>query len=107
MIAPLLEDIPYAVFFAKVLLSDELDLKATFFGNPLGIVAQLISKRFGKAGVVKDADMVVTQKTGHPLSIAEGGKCPLDHHSIKTGENSQNLVGVAVRQERHGYPTPP
>lgn len=98
MITPFFEDIPYAVFLSEVLLSDELDIEAIFSGNILSIIPQFISKGFGKAGVVKNTDIVVAQETGHSLCIAEVRKRPLDNHTIKTGENSQNLVGVTVRQ---------
>jgi hypothetical protein len=106
MIAPFFEDISYAVLLSEVLLSDEFDLEVIFSGNPLSVIPQFISKGFGKAGVVKNTDMIVAQEKGHPLSIAEVRERPLDNHTIKTRENPQNLVGVTLRQQHHGYPTP-
>lgn len=96
VIASLFEDILYAFFFSEILLSDELDLETIFCGNPFGILSQLISKGFCKTWVVKDTDILVAQEAGHSLSIAELGQSSLDHHTIKTGENSADLLRVTI-----------
>jgi len=100
------EDIPNPVFLSEILLPDELDLEAIFFGNPFGIVPQFISKGFGETWIVEDPNLIVAQESGHPLGVTELGQSSLDHHTIKTRENSRYLLSIAVRQKHHRYPTP-
>ena len=94
VIASFLEDLLNACFFSEILLADEIDLETIFRGNPFGILPQFISKGFRKTRVVKDTDVLVAQVAGHPLSIAERGQSSLNHHTIKAGENSRDLVRV-------------
>ena len=96
VIASCCEDIPNPVFFSEILLPDKLDLEAAFIGNPFGIVSQFISKGFGETWIVEDPNLIVAQKSAHPLSVTELGQSPPDHHTIKTGENPRNLVSVTV-----------
>jgi len=92
MDASLLDDLPDSIFFSEVLLSDELDFEAVSLGNVLGIVPQLISERFCETRVIKDTDVVDSEITAHSFSVAEPGHCPLNHYSIKAGENSRDLL---------------
>jgi hypothetical protein len=66
---PGVKDIPYAVFFSEIFLSDKFDLEAIFFGNFFGIIAQFISKGLGKTGVIENSDILVAQESGHPMSV--------------------------------------
>jgi hypothetical protein len=100
------EDIPNPVFLSEILLPDELDLEAIFSGNLFGIVPEFISKGFGEAWIIKETDVVVTQEAGHTLRKAELGQSSLDYHTVKTGENSRNLLSVTVHQQHHRSPTP-
>jgi len=67
VIASYCEDIPNTVFFSEILLPDELDLEAIFFGNPFGIAPQFISKGFGETWIVEDPNLIVAQESRHPL----------------------------------------
>lgn len=106
MMASYVKNLLDAFFFSEIFLANELDLKTIFRSKPLSILSELISKGLRKTSIIKDADMVVAQKASHPLSMAQRGQSSLDHHTIKTGENSEDLVSVTIRKKYHVYPAP-
>lgn len=106
MIASHVNNLLDAFFFAEIFLADELDLKPIVRSNPLSILSEFVSKGLCKTGIVKDTNIVIAQETSHSLSVAQRRQSSLNHHAIKTGENSSNLLGVAFCQKHHGYPTP-
>lgn len=103
VVASYVKNLLDAFFFSEIFLADELDLKTIFRSKPLSILSELISKGLCKTWIIKDADMVVAQKAGHPLSMAQCGHSSLDHHTIKTAENSKDLVSITLREKYHIY----
>ena len=69
MVAALVEHLPNEFLLADLWRADEPDLQVVFAGQLLGVVTNLMSQGFGKARIIKDADVVSEEVFRHPLGI--------------------------------------
>jgi len=103
MASPLGEDRLDPVFLAEVLFPDVVDLKPRIFGDPLGVLPDLIAQRFSELGKVEDADPAGIQIPCHGFRIADIGKGAGYHDTIVAAENTLDFVGVSFGQQAHNY----
>lgn len=68
---PLFQDDLDAVFFTKVLLTDEFDLQIIFFGDGFGGVTDVIAQGVGPVRIIEDVDTLGIQILGHAAGIAK------------------------------------
>ena len=89
-------------FLADVALPEELDRQTVLLGDPLGVFTDLVAERFGEVGIVEDPHLLPTEKTRRRLPMADIGKRSRDDDAIEAGEDTDNLVGMAISECGHG-----
>src|SRR6516225_9714996 len=99
MLTTLREDGVNTVFFAEGPFgTDELDRKAILLSQPFGIGTQFITKRLGKLGIVKNADIMGEKIARHPIGIIKTGKSTHNHNAIKARKDAVDQVGITLKQ---------
>jgi len=89
------------VLLAEGALSHEFDLDAIFLGDLLGIGADLIAQFLGPLREVKDPYTLITQKSAHAIGMADMRNGTGDYDPVQAGEDTTNLVSMALGQQFH------
>ncbi|MCZ2074887.1 MAG: hypothetical protein LC130_07785 [Bryobacterales bacterium] len=92
------ENLLHPVFLPHIALAQKLNLDPVGRRQPLGVLAQLISKRFSKPRVVEDPDLPLVEERRHPLGVADLRQCAEYQHPVPTTQHSRNLILVPFRQ---------
>jgi len=80
LFSTLLEDLLDAVFLAKILLANVLDLQAIGLGDRFCMRNHLFMQRLRKLGIIKNANAQTVKIAGHALGIAQRlQNCPSEH----------------------------
>jgi hypothetical protein len=82
MAAALLQDPGDHGLLTDVLVADMLNGYARFSGQCRSLLADAVAQRFGKPGVVEDADVVGLEEPRHPFRVADRRQRPGDHHPV-------------------------
>jgi hypothetical protein len=85
LITALCQDFFDAVFFSKVFLTNVFDLDAMIGSQFLGVLPNLVPKRFGKARIVEDAHMALVQPRRHAFGVADLWKCSENQNAVVAG----------------------
>ncbi len=92
----------YPLFFAEVLLADEINLQAVFICQTFGIRPDFLAQRLGPFGVIENADAVLIKIAGHSRRIANAGNRAGKNNSVKARQVAANLGGMTVCEKFHG-----
>jgi hypothetical protein len=94
--APCLHDGLNAIFLAKALvLRDELDLDPGSSSDCGSILANRITQRFGKLGVVEDANPLHVQIFRHPFGITDRRKLATDDDAVVAIQHTGDIGCVS------------
>jgi hypothetical protein len=78
-----------------------LDPQAGRLGEPLGVRAELVPQRFRPAGVVEEPNPLHGQVPGQGLGVADVREHTGDHHPVKAGEGTRDLLRVPFKEGVH------
>jgi len=92
----LLEDFLDAVFLAKILLANILDLQTIGMRNCFCMRNHLFMQRLRKLGIIKNANALAVKIAGHALGIAQGLQTARQDHPIKAVQGSIHDSGVLI-----------
>jgi len=67
----------------------------------LGIGSEVVAGGRPAAGMVKQARPLVRQIPSHSVGMADVGGVPVNHHVVRAGQDSEDLVGVLFDEGRH------
>lgn len=70
--------------------------------EPFSITADPIAQRLGEPGVVEDPDAVRLEVRCHPSAMPKTRKTAVYDDAIPAGEDSHDIVLVALEQRNHG-----
>lgn len=103
MRTPLGNDFTDAFLFAKRLSAlNKIDLKFVFLGNLFSVESNLVSKRLSPFRVVEDAYFIGIKVSRHSPCIANRWYCTGNDDTIKTRQDTLNLIRMAVSKKFHG-----
>jgi len=83
LFSTLLEDLLDAVFLAKILLANVLDLQTIGLCNRFCMCNYLFMQRLRKLGIIKNANALPVEVAGHALGIAQGLQTARQNHPVK------------------------
>src|SRR6202021_4044449 len=75
-----------------------LDCYSPCGGPRRGLLAQPVAQRFGKAGIIENADVVGVEEFRHPLRVANRRQRPGDDNPVVAGQHTSDPTIVAVQQ---------
>ena len=82
MLAASLQHLCRRRFLADMLLADVLDGQTRFRGQCRRLLAHPLARRFGKPGVIEDAEVVGVEELRHPVRVAHRRQRPGDRHPV-------------------------
>lgn len=98
MVATRLDDGSDDILLANVRLGDVLNLRAGGRRQFLGIRPYAVAQRFGKARIVKDANVLRVQKARHSHVMARSRQRACNHNPVVTRQHARNPVPVAFNK---------
>jgi hypothetical protein len=98
MITTRLEHCRHEVFLAEVGLGHVLDPRSLRSRQCLCGFTNAITQRFGKARVVKNANVPGVEKTRHSRRVARAGQRACNHDPVVAGECSGKPLVIAIGQ---------
>ena len=92
-----------AIFFAyRINPADKLNCKAVLLGDFLSVGPDLITQRFSKTRIIKDADAAGTKESRHPLGMTDTRQSALDDDTVITRQDAADLRLVTINKGWHG-----
>jgi len=89
----------HAVFLAKVLLANELNLDTRRLGDGCRIRANRIPQRRREAGVIEDADVMGIQVVRHAFGVTQLAQAAGDHNPVVATQNTVQTLSVFLGQQ--------
>jgi len=103
MVASPGNDVADAFLLAEVGLSDELDIKAMFTGDGLGVVVHFQAKLIGPTRVIEKGQTETADVPGHGSSVSHVNQCTRQDDTVITQKTEGNLVGMALGEVFHAF----